>query len=257
MNNFICKPAALTGRQHTAHGLLLCAFALLMPGLAAAAGWEIDPVRIELAPGHQAAAITIKNSTDQATSLQVQTVAWSQVDGKDVYAPTPDVLVSPPIVTIAPHGEQVIRVALRRQADTLNELCYRINLQELIPPPIAGLTGVQVALRIGLPLFVQSRTGEAAPKLVWTLKRMSDHTVKVSLQNKGTAHVQVSDFALYAPGGSQAMSSETSSSYVLAGQTREWLLKAGVASMAPGDHLQLKGFTDGDNLDTDLVLDKP
>ncbi len=257
MNNTICNTPAPTRRQRMTSGLMLCALALLMPGLAGAAGWEIDPVRVELIPGHQTAAITIKNASDLATSIQIQTVTWSQTDGKDVYAPTKDVLVSPPIVTIPANGEQVIRVALRRPADTLSELSYRINLQEVIPQPATGFSGVQVALRIGLPVFVQSKAGDAAPKLVWKLQRMSGNTLKVALENKGNAHIQIADFALYAPGSSQALASEASSSYVLAGQGHEWLLKTSGMESLSGDHLLIKGFTDGDNLDTELVLDKP
>jgi len=113
-----------------------------------AAGWEIDPVRIDLSPEQQTAAITLKNGSDQPTSIQIQAVAWSQTEGKDVYIPTKELLVSPPIVTIAPKAEQIIRVALRRQADATNELTYRINLQELPVKPAPGFTGVQVSLRI-------------------------------------------------------------------------------------------------------------
>ena len=135
---------------------------VVAPGLAAAANWEIDPVRIELTQQQQTAAITLKNTSDQPTSLQVQVVAWSQIDGKDVYTPSRELLVSPPIVTIPPKGEQIIRAALRRPADANNELSYRIHLQELPPAPTPGFMGVNVAMRVGLPVFVESLKGIGA-----------------------------------------------------------------------------------------------
>ena len=39
--------------------------ALLVSRPSGAAGWEIDPVRVELSPEQQTAAITLKNSSDQ------------------------------------------------------------------------------------------------------------------------------------------------------------------------------------------------
>ncbi len=166
--------------------------------------WEIDPVRVELFPEQQTAAVTIRNGSDQPTSIQIQAVEWTQIDGKDVYTPTKDLLVSPPIVTIAPKSEQIVRVALRRETDLTSELTYRINLQELPPPPNPDFMGVQVALRISLPVFVQSHKGEAAPKTSWKISRMPNNFLKVQVNNHGTAHIQVSDFSLYVPGGEAA-----------------------------------------------------
>jgi fimbrial chaperone protein len=234
-----------------------CLVTLLMPGLATAADWEIDPVRVELSPEQQTAAITLRNSSDQPTSLQIEVVAWSQLDGKDVYTASRELLVSPPIVTIPGKGEQVIRAALRRPADAASELSYRINLQELPPPPVAGFNGVQVALRIGLPVFVQSIKGGAAPKMAWNIQRMPDNQFKVGLKNTGNAHVQVTDFALYLPDSDKVIAGEASSTYVMAGQTREWLLKSTSSDKIADGRLHLKAYTDAGDVDTDLVLGKP
>jgi fimbrial chaperone protein len=234
-----------------------CLATLLLPALAAAAEWEIDPVRVQLSTEQQTAAITVKNASDQPTSLQIEVVAWSQVDGKDVYTASRELLVSPPIVTIPGKGEQVIRAALRRPADATKELSYRINLRELPPPPAAGFNGVQVALRIGLPVFVQSIKGEAAPKMSWAIQRMPDNQFKLGLKNTGNAHVQVTDFALSLPGSKEAIATEATSSYIMAGQTREWLLKSTLSNQIADGRVHLKAFTDAGDVDTDLVLGRP
>ena len=235
----------------------LCALAFLSPTLAAAAEWNVDPVRVELSPQQQTAAIIVRNESDQPSSIQIQAVTWSQVDGKDVYTPTRELLVSPPIATIPPKTDQVIRVALRRAADPGKELAYRINLQELPTEQAAETTGVQVALRIGLPVFVQSLRGDAAPKMTWSVARVSDSQLKVKVSNQGNAHVQISDFSLHAAGATQAVSSESASSYVLAGQSREWLLKTNSSQAIANGRLRLMAFTDADKVDTELVLGKP
>jgi fimbrial chaperone protein len=227
----------------------------LMP--ARAANLAVDPVRVELSPDQATAAINIRNDSDQPTSLQIQALAWSQVDGKDVYTPTRELLVSPPIVTLAPKSEQVIRTALRRSADAATELTYRIYLQELPPPPTPGVVALQVALRIGLPVFVKPQTGKAAPNMNWRILRAGESELRVILRNHGTAHVQVSDFALYASSAQPAVAGESSSSYVLAGQTREWLLKIERSTKITGGQLRLKAYTDAGNVDTELPLDQP
>lgn len=218
---------------------------------------SVDPVRIELSPQQQTATVNVRNESDQPTSIQIQAVAWSQVDGKDVYTPTRELLVSPPIVTIPPKSEQVIRAALRRQADTASELTYRIYLQELPPQPAPGFIGLQVALRIGLPVFVKPQNGKAAPKMVWTVSHAPDNSLKVALQNQGNAHVQVSDFALYIPGKDKPIAGESGSSYILAGQVHEWLLKTDLSEKITGGRMRLKAYTDAGNVDTELPLGTP
>jgi fimbrial chaperone protein len=241
----------------TVRNVAVCALTLFVSGVAGAATWEIDPVRVELSPQQQSAAIKIKNNSNQATKIQIDVVAWSQSAGKDVYTPSKELLVSPPMVTIAANSEQIIRAALRRPADAANELTYRINLQELPAQPAPGFTGLQVALRIGLPVFVKPKTGKATPKMLWSVARMPGNMLKVELHNQGNAHVQVSDFALFIPGEDRALVNESGSSYVLAGQAHEWLLKTGSSENVSGGRLHLKAYTDAGNVDTELALDKP
>jgi fimbrial chaperone protein len=137
-----------------------------------------------------------------------------------------------------------------------SELTYRINLQELPQHPKPGFTGLQVALHIGLPVFVKPQTGKAMPRGSWVIAQMPDATLKVGLQNQGNEHMQISDFALYVPGKVQAVAQESGSSYVLAGQAREWLLKPNSPDKITADRLQLKANTDAGNVDTELALGK-
>jgi fimbrial chaperone protein len=235
----------------------LCVMAAMMSEVASAAEWNVDPVLVKLSSEQQSAAIIIRNDSDHASSIQIQVVAWSQLNGKDVYVPTRDLVVSPPIATIPPKSDQVVRVALRRTADTTKELMYRINLQELPPQQDPGFTGVQVALRIGLPVFVQPLQGNAKAKMHWQVSRAADNHLKVVMQNQGNAHVKVSDFSLYSGGSTQAIGSDTVASYVLPGQSHEWLLKPSSTKKIADGRLHLKAFTDAENIDTELDLGKP
>ena len=117
--------------------------------------------------------------------------------------------------------------------------------------------GVQVALRISLPVFVQSQKGEALSKMVWTVSRTAENKLKVGVKNQGNAHIQISDFAIYVPGSEKPITDESGSSYILAGQSHEWLLKTTSPEKMTIDRLHLKAYTDAENVDTELVLGKP
>lgn len=234
-----------------------CLVALGWAVPAAASDWAVDPVRLDLSPQQPTAVLQVRNNSEQATTIQITAVAWSQLSGKEVYTPTRELLVSPPAFTVAAKAEQVVRVALRRTADPASELSYRINLQEIPPPPAPGFVGLQVALRVGLPVFVQPLTGKASPKAVWTAAALDDKRIKVVLENQGNAHLQVSDFALYVPGAEQAIARESGLSYALAGQAREWILSIKSPKLPPNQRFRLKAYTDAGEIETELVLNQP
>lgn len=86
---------------------------------------------------------------------------------------------------------------------------------------------------------------------------MPDNKLKVGVENTGNAHIQISDFTLYVPGAEQAISGELGSTYILAGQEHEWLMKMSSLANTSGGRLRLKAYTDANNIDTELVLHKP
>jgi fimbrial chaperone protein len=231
--------------------------AILAAAPAQAATLEIDPVRIDLTARQQTAAITIRNSSDQPITMEIKALGWSQVDSRDVNTATRELLVSPPIATIPPLGSQIVRVALRRSPDLTRELAYRINLQEIPQPAANGTTGVQVALRVGLPVFVKSRNAKSAAKMEWSVLQKPDGNLLVALQNPGTAHIQISDFSLMLPGSNVLVASEQGSSYVLAGQSHEWTLKPTFSETKPVPRLRLKVYTDAGDADQEIPLQSP
>jgi fimbrial chaperone protein len=183
------KPAR--GAERT---LWLCAAALwFFQPVAWAGSFQVNPIRVELSPKSQTTALTVKNTGNDPVVVQVNVEAWNQQDGKDVYAPTRELLATPPVMTIPPSEERVVRVGLRRAPDRAKELSYRLFLQEVPPPPQPGFQGLVVALRVGLPIFVAPSQGQAAARVSWKAVRTADGKLEVSAINQGTAHVQISE----------------------------------------------------------------
>ncbi len=105
----------------------------------------------------RSAALTVRND-DREVLVQAEVMLWEQVDGEDRLTPTRDLLVSPAVFTLPPNGSQLVRVALRNPpADTTRELSYRLILQEVPQPANPDFTGLQVTLRLSVPVFVAAQ----------------------------------------------------------------------------------------------------
>jgi fimbrial chaperone protein len=245
----------MTGVNAKWRSPLGCAF-LLLGVLAAswahAGSFQVSPVRATLSAAQAVGSMTVRNDGTEPTVVQLQVVSWSQEQGKDVYSPTKEILATPPIFTVPPGGAQVVRVGLRRSPDPQRELTYRLFLQEVPPPPKPGFTGLTVALRISLPVFVRPAVA-ASPVLRWRAVRTAQGQLKVGLTNDGNAHVQVANFKLGLGGGAQPGTTQAVA-YVLPGQSRDWLVNM---AAPPGATLRIHAETDAGDMQTEVVVEKP
>lgn len=146
VNHFYQRQATL---RSLAFFLAFCCLALT--GTAFAGSFSVSPVRVELNERNRVVALQVRNQGSESASIQLELL---QRDGAGVDTPTGDLLATPPIFTIEPGESQVIRVGLRRPPDPENELRYRLILQEIPPPRPAGFQGVQMALRLIVPVTV-------------------------------------------------------------------------------------------------------
>jgi len=239
---------------------LCLAFFLLAPAAVLAASLGISPVRVELSPAAPTAALTLRNGGDEPTVVQVRAVAWTQNGGEDVYEPTSEVIVSPPIFTVAGNGAQVVRVGLRRAPDARRELSYRIFLQEVPGAPQPGVTGVQMALRIGVPVFVKP-VQPAKAALTWRVGREAGGALRVVASNPGEMHVQLIGIKLLDGGAAPdapPLASQESGGYLLPGQSREWRIEPPRPGLpADATRLRVLASTDAGELSAEVTLDPP
>src|SRR5215475_8867520 len=91
---------------------LLAMGMLAAAGPAAASSISVAPIRVELSSGKRTAVLTVRNQDESPVVVQARPAAWSQRDGEDQLDDTHDLVVTPPIFTIAGKGSQVLRVAL-------------------------------------------------------------------------------------------------------------------------------------------------
>jgi fimbrial chaperone protein len=202
----------------------LAAAAWLLPLSSVQAGtFSVSPLRVDLSSVLQTGALTIRNQQDAEVAVEAQVMLWEQVDGQDRLTPTRDVLVSPVVFTLGPNGSQLVRVALQRPADTQRELSYRLILTEVPPQATPEFSGLSVALRLSLPIFVAPTT-HAEPKLEWTATRVGADRLEITVHNTGGAHARVLSLTAEPVGHPDAAIAERAAPYVLPGQAWTWNL---------------------------------
>ncbi len=235
--------------------LLICVLASMaasgLPSMQAMAGtFSISPVRVDLETKAATGVVTIRNQEDQPVVIQADARLWQQSNGVDELTPTRDVLVTPAVFTIPPKGAQVVRLALRRAADPVLELNYRLILSEVPQQAKPGFTGLNLALQMSLPIFVAARV-PTKPDLQWSAARDGDGSLVVKTRNAGTAHARVFDLKIGPVAADGADIEQQAAVYVLPGQYRTWTLAADDNNKqndsARWRQLRVKGTTeDGD-----------
>lgn len=193
---------------------------------AAAGALSIAPIRVELSSATRTAVLTLRNQEDSPVVVQARPVAWTQRAGDDQLDDTRDLVVTPPIFTVPPRGQQVLRVALLREPDPSRELDYRLVLSEVPQTAAPESTGLKVALRITLPVFVAART-RAAADLAWGHQWLPDGALEIAAQNRGTAHLQILDFDVQGAASAAEGLHAGTSHYLLPGSLAHWQLHPG------------------------------
>jgi len=226
---------------------------LLAAQLAAAGSFSVSPTRIELQSTQRTAVVTLRNADASPLTVQVELVDWNQSTGDDVYTPTRELLATPPVFTLQPNSEQVVRIALRGVQEGPIEKSYRIFFQEIPQAAKPGFNGLNVALRVGVPIFIAPQQ-PADGKLAWTLSEQDDGKLRVSAVNTGNAHVQVTGFELSMPGTSERLP-VGQMRYVLPGAMITWTVDAPASKPASLAQTWIIGSSDRGAFDAQAAVE--
>lgn len=222
-----------------------------------AGSFSISPLRVELSATATTGALTLRNQEDAPIVVQAEAMLWEQVDGQDRLTPTRDLLVSPLVFTMPGNGSQLLRVALRRPADAGRELSYRLILTEVPQPASPEFTGLNVALRVSLPVFV-APAAETAPRLEWTASPAADGALAVTARNSGNAHARILRFEVAPATGAAAARLQEVTAYLLPGQSRTWTFdkqQDETISSTEWTRLRVKGSTEAGDFEVETRLE--
>ncbi|WP_414039758.1 molecular chaperone [Acidithiobacillus sp. M4-SHS-6] len=164
---------------------------IVLPFSAQAGDFAISPVHVHLSQHHPIAALVLTNLQDTSLTVQATAQAWSQAHGKNMTTDTHSLIISPPLFAVPPHGKQIIRVGLRTPIPLRQEKDYRLILHEVPPPPNPKVTGVQIVLRMILPVFV-APLEKAAPLQLQVSAHVTKNGFSLQMVNDGNRHVEIS-----------------------------------------------------------------
>jgi|GEM_PF-1645716 len=182
---------------------------------------SVSPVRVNLSDQHTKDVVRVSNLEKVTKSYQVEVVAWSQTDERrEVYAPTDQLLAVPPLFSLEPGEDQLVRVGMLEDADNNVERSYRMFITELAPtqtPENEGV-GISMRLQIGVPVFVAPKTGILNATLDYVESMQIGEQLFMRFRNNGNSHVKVTETHFSVPGSDDKVVTP-SVFYVLPGQS--------------------------------------
>lgn len=211
----------------------------------AASGLQVSPVSVTLTGGRPAEELWVSNVATQPLHVQVRVYHWSQEGGSDAREPSRGLVVSPPMLELAPGQKQLVRV-IRTGAPPKGpgapEDAFRIAIDELpvINPHDKGLRFV---LHYSVPVFIEP-VGAPLPtaRIDFAIHRDGDHAI-LEVTNHGNGHAQIAALSFVDSSGRRTEITAGLLGYALAGQTMRFTLIPKPAIFANGGKLdgQLNG----------------
>jgi fimbrial chaperone protein len=225
---------------------LLAALATALPAAPAIAGsFSVTPVRIYMMPRDRAVAITITNEGDTPVALQADINVWSQKpDGTDELVLTEDLILSPPIIKLAPKARQVVRLARLLPPDASRQLTYRLIVREIpeATAPKGNALAVPISLALSMPVFI---TPPPAKREINCQAGREGAALAITCANTGSAYAQIREILVLRGEASAApLARFEGGAYILPGARKSIGISA-PTPIAAGDTTLKVTFDDG------------
>ena len=238
------------------HAILTLIFLTFLTGAVFAGEWRVMPIRLDLGKEARTGAITVVNDGKMPINYQIRAYEWTQdATGKDNYSETADLIVFPKIMTINTREEKVIRIGLG-PGQARNEKTYRVFIEELPPPRKDQETGVSVAIKFGVPVFVKPLAEEIQG--TFETPAFGNGAVNFAIKNSGTVNFNITKVLVKGKdvGGNTVLARETAGWYLLSGSARTYSLPVSQEECARLYSLELEAINDKKPLKTVVSIDK-
>ncbi len=202
-------------------GFLLSVFCVL-PAYAGSFG--VAPTTINLSSGTKSGVFYVTNRGNVPMVAQIEGFDWKQHGDTDELEPSQTLMVSPPMVKLAPKQQQTVRFAIK-SGDDGTERTYRLVVSEL-PDHSSGSkeSTIQMLLQFSIPVFVEG-IKPASSTIAWGIQPAQKGVALVA-QNTGDKAVKLSGITLATPSGTQTEVAPQTFSYLLPGAKRQWIVEA-------------------------------
>lgn len=194
---------------------------------ASATTLRVAPVTVQIPAPAATSSVRIWNDGDTPINVQVRIFEWTQVDGETLLTATNDIAASPPITTLQPGGENIVRI-VGLNLPTEGEAAYRLIVDQLPDPMAPEGMGVALVVRHSIPVFFQApATPPSSPS--WSAYLAQDGNYRISVRNDGGTHIKISNLQLLDIAGEPIGGLSGLVGYVLGGSEMSWIVPADVA----------------------------
>ena len=198
---------------------------------ACAASLQASPVTVEINSPEATSTLTLRNEGTAPLNAQIRVFRWSQVDGQEKLEPTMDVVASPPMATLGPKADYLVRIVRLSKVPAAKEETYRILVDE-VPEINKQKSGVNISMRYSIPVFVEPTQLERA-KLTWSAANENGALV-VRAVNTGDRRVRISQLKAIDASGAAVSFGNGLNGYVLARSSTQWVATSAAAKLNAG-----------------------
>ena len=195
---------------------------LLLAGRARASSIEISPVRVDLSAKARVGVLTVHNSGEDETVMQVSLIHWPASDEAYAFEPADDLLVTPTTFRLAGGAQQIVRVGLRGPVPAQTEVAYRLIIEEVPALQEQETTRMRLVVRHDLPVFVAPDAADQ--HRVEMAIDCGPDGAGLQIRNAGNSHLKVLRMALTELVTSKAEGDWKTFEYLLPGAEKRWPL---------------------------------
>ncbi len=201
----------------------LCIAALYLVGgtlPSSGASLHVDPVLLEVTSPAAAAVLTLRNKGISEINAQVRVFRWVQSDGVEKLEQATDVVASPPMVTLAPNNDYVVRIVRLSKQQVSGEEAYRLLIDELPKAVRSSGRSVNLLVRHSIPVFfAPSNVGKAS--IQWSAS-IKNGKLMLTAQNLGDRRLRVAALRVHDSRGNVVSFGDGLVGYVLGKSSITW-----------------------------------
>ena len=197
----------------------------------------VMPLVLEVQPPKVSDNLIMRNGSRMPVRLQVRVFRWQQKGGKDYYAPTTDVVITPPFIDVKPGGRATARISRVSKNPVTSQESYRVFVDQIPPSslretnPTQSSAGVGMVLRQVIPVFFSPGTGGSSARgqsqqaTISFTAQPARGGFNITAINTGANRVRMADVILLA-GGQQVGGKPNLAGYALPGSEFRFFVPA-------------------------------
>ncbi|MTH44700.1 fimbrial biogenesis chaperone [Intestinirhabdus alba] len=192
-----------------------------------AASLQMYPVTVNFCHGETARPVYIKNTGTEPIGTQMRLYLWQQKDRKDILTPARELIISPPVASIPPGRQQLVRIIAPAGATGAGQ-SFRLIVDEL-PGEQRKVTTSQVnfLLRYSVPVFFTCRAARVDISAIRASLETRGPTTRLIVRNNGAQPIKLSNVSLLTA-GKNVVINRGLMGYALPGSEMAWPLPSGI-----------------------------